>query len=72
MRYGQIEIRKNPDGSLDEIFAKNVTIHIEQMGLENWWMKIADKSGKEIHVNFVRKSGVSATVYSDDRVVEIP
>ncbi len=40
-----VEIRKNGDGSIDEIFAKNCAIHIEQMDNSGWYIGIDGKDG---------------------------
>jgi hypothetical protein len=57
-----IEIRNNDDGSLDEIVAHGVTIHLEQMDTTNWWMSI-EKDGRLLHVNFTtRRATITARV----------
>jgi len=33
-----VEIRRNPDGSIDEIAAKGADLHIEQMSDDGWFM----------------------------------
>lgn len=33
-----VEIRRNPDGSIDEIVAKAANLHIEQMSNDGWFM----------------------------------
>ncbi len=33
-----VEIRRNPGGSIDEIVAKGVGLHIEQMSDDGWFM----------------------------------
>ncbi len=33
-----VEVRKNPDGSIDEIVAKNCDLHIEQMSTDGWYV----------------------------------
>lgn len=40
----EIEVRRNADGSLDEIVASGVTVHLEQMSEKSWWLGI-DKGG---------------------------
>lgn len=39
-----VEIRRNDDGSIDEIVAKGCDVHIEQMNFQTWWMQI----GREV------------------------
>jgi hypothetical protein len=33
-----VEIRKNADGTIDEIVAKGADLHIEQMSDDGWYM----------------------------------
>lgn len=40
-----VEIRRNPDGSIDEIVAKNCTLHVEQMSNDGWFMGIDGPDG---------------------------
>jgi hypothetical protein len=57
-----LEIRRNEDGSLDEIVAHDVTIHLEQMSGGHWWMSI-ESAGRLFHVNFTaRRATIIATV----------
>jgi hypothetical protein len=35
-----IEVRRNPDGTLDEIVAENCTVHLEQMDDGCWWLAV--------------------------------
>ena len=53
------EIRRNPDGTIDEIVATGVDIHLEQMDKGDWYLNITDgeattqiyfASKKRIHV----------------------
>jgi hypothetical protein len=38
-----VEIRRNEDGSVDEIVAKGCDVHIEQMTDRQWWMQIGNE-----------------------------
>jgi hypothetical protein len=50
MKY--IEIRRNDDALLNEIVAKNATIHLEQMDNMCWWLRIThDKETIRIFFN---------------------
>jgi hypothetical protein len=40
-----VEIRKNDDGSIDEIVAKGCAVHVEQMTDDGWYMGIDGKDG---------------------------
>ena len=52
-----IEIRRNEDGSLDEIVAHNAWVHLEQMGGNYWWMRI-EVEGRAVVVNFTTDRAV--------------
>jgi hypothetical protein len=43
------EIRRNPDGTLDEIVASGCEFHLEHMSAGQWWMSIRS-GGVETHV----------------------
>lgn len=38
-----VEIRRNDDGSVDEIVAKGCDVHIEQMDHDHFWMQIGNE-----------------------------
>ncbi len=40
-----VEIRKNDDGSIDEIIAEGCDLHIEQMTGHGWYIGITGKDG---------------------------
>ena len=58
---GVIEIRRNPDGSLDEIVAPG--FHLEQMSDTHWWMEI----GEGLHVHLYAKRGTIRANVEDER-----
>jgi hypothetical protein len=61
-----IEIRRDEDGSLDEIVAHDVAIHLEQMSDTHWWMSI-EKAGRLYHLNLTaRRAKITATVEAAD------
>lgn len=52
------EERKDDDGSLDEVVARDVkTFHLERMSDEGWWMALYLKDGTTYHVNLVGNKG---------------
>ena len=61
-----IEIRRNEDGSLDEIVASDVAIHLEQMSDGHWWMSI-EKHGclYRPQPQWARRAKITATVERD-------
>lgn len=57
-----IDIRRNDDGSLDEIAAPSATIHLERLDDNHWWLRI-EQDGRLYHVNFTaRRAKIAATV----------
>ena len=58
---GPIEIRRNRDGSLDEVVAQNVFVHLEQMADNSWWMGVSTPDNTHlIHVNFYAEGTIEA------------
>jgi hypothetical protein len=62
-----IEIRSNPDESIDEIIAHGCTLHIERMSDSEWWMEIGAADGSYRHFWIGAKNGRS---YVDLRLTE--
>ena len=40
-----VEIRRNPDGSIDEIVAHACNVHVEQMDAAGWYMGVMASDG---------------------------
>lgn len=58
---GPIEIRRNRDGSLDEVVAQNVFVHLEQMADNSWWMGVSTPDNTHlVHVNFYSERVIEA------------
>jgi len=53
-----IEIRRNADGTIDEIVADAKWFHIEQMSATHWWIGIDLPNGSEWHVNLYSKARI--------------
>lgn len=51
-----IQVRRNEDGSLDEIRADGCDVHLEQMDEDRWWLAI-EKDGCRQVVWFTTKEG---------------
>jgi hypothetical protein len=68
-----IEVRRNPDGSLDEIVANDCMVHLEQMDEGHWWMGIYKNNYRQV-VNFsaVRADLNVAHSEMDDWPPDIP
>lgn len=67
---GPIEIRRNRDGSLDEVVAQNVFVHLEQMANNSWWMGVSTPDNAHlVHVNFYSEGVIEAEA-EDQRVDE--
>ena len=60
-----LEIRRNKDGSLDEIVCSGAFVHLAQMDSNYWWMMI-EKDGQTVHVNFFSKQPISVLAEKDD------
>ena len=57
-----IDIRRNDDGSLDEIVAEGASVHLEQLSPGHWWMGI-EQAGRLYHLNLTaRRAKITATV----------
>jgi hypothetical protein len=51
-----IEIRKNDDGTLDEVCANPCRFHLEQMDDGHWWMEIeGEQHPARFHINLFTK-----------------
>src|SRR3990167_6738076 len=57
-----MDIRKDDDGKLDEIVARNCTVHLERIDERDYWMAICSHDGKELHVNFLACKNVTVTL----------
>lgn len=55
------EIRRNDDGSVDEVVTWG-WIHIEQLATNSWWIGIDTADGRLLHVNFHAKGRISILV----------
>lgn len=54
----QIEIRRNPDGTPDEIVGHSHFFHLEQMGDGHWFLIIGDQ-----RVNFTSRGKIKVTAH---------
>ena len=53
-RVAPLEVRRNADGSLDEVVARCADVHLEQMHGRGWFLSVGDvkvwlESGRAIH-----------------------
>jgi hypothetical protein len=53
-------IRKNDDGTIDEIVAKDCTLHIEQMTNDGWYIGVTASDGSYWQFWIGAKNGRSA------------
>lgn len=66
-----MEIRKNDDGTLDEVFAPVVqNFHLEQMDDGHWWLGF-EADGRSWHMNFHARGKITARI-SDEGPAESP
>jgi hypothetical protein len=56
-----IEVRKNADGTLDEIVAKDASVHLEQMDDEVWWLSVIS-GDREVRVFLQSARPIKATI----------
>lgn len=56
-----LEVRRNDDGSLDEVVCSQAFVHLEQMSATHWWM-VVERDGKQVTVNFSSRSKITARV----------
>ena len=45
---------ENGDAELDEVVARNATVHLEAMADNHWWL-LVESGGQSVHVNFYTK-----------------
>ncbi|HJQ37183.1 MAG TPA: hypothetical protein VKB93_08595 [Thermoanaerobaculia bacterium] len=58
---GPMEIRRNADGTLDEVVANDVVVHLEQMADNCWWMGVSTADNAHlVHVNFYSETKIEA------------
>lgn len=60
-----VEVRKNPDGTLDEVVGSGY-VHLEQMDSGHWWIGIGYRD--VLHINLHSRREITATVM-DERIV---
>ena len=60
-----LEIRRNDDGTLDEIVATGASVHLEQMGGNHWWMLI-EAGSRCVHVNITTAKATIRAECDDD------
>lgn len=51
------DVRRNENGTLDEVLAKAVDIHVEQMDDGAWWMGIYHVDGRVDHLRITSRDG---------------
>ena len=56
---GDCEVRRNEDGTLDEVVASNCWFHLEQMDDDHWWMRVETSDGA-VTVNLGSKKPIHA------------
>lgn len=50
------KVRRNEDGTLDEVVADGCYFHLEQMSDSAWWL-VVDSGGVAVSVNLFTKRG---------------
>ncbi len=54
-----VEVRRNDDGSLDEIVAHNAFVHLERVDKDSWWL-LVEANDFEVRVNLSSKRKIKA------------
>lgn len=63
MTPSRFEIRRNDDGTIDEIVADEIaSMHVEQMSAGHWWIGLTLRDGREWHLNLFSKRGAAITL----------
>lgn len=71
----KLEIRRNDDGTIDEVVADGVSVHLEQMSTDGWFLGIDAPDGRYWQFWLGAKNSRSAVVVrhtesSDDQQSE--
>lgn len=53
-----IEVRRNEDGTLDEIVAEGCSVHLEQMDVGSWWLAVEKNGYRQVVWFAAPKRGV--------------
>jgi hypothetical protein len=64
-----LEIRRNPDGTIDEIVSERCAVHIEQMDNARWFMSLDTPDGTQYRFWLGSKNGKSHVVFRHDETI---
>lgn len=59
------EVRTNDDGTLDEVVASGVDLHIEQLSANQWWMGITKDGKRQVVVFSTDRATIGAHTERD-------
>lgn len=59
------EVRCNPDGTVDEIVADGVSVHLEQLRDGQWWMMLSAPDGTALRVVFTTRRGAAIVALAE-------
>lgn len=62
-----IEVRRNEDGSLDEVVASDAFVHLEQMSDKSWWLGVQKDGYRQVVWFGIEKGKLVARSECDDR-----
>ena len=65
-------IRRNDDGSIDEIMAQDCAIHVEQMSNDSWYMGLQASDGSYWQFWFGSKNRKSAVEFRHTETTQLP
>lgn len=61
-----LEIRLNPNGTLDEVVCENAYVHLERVNNAEWSLRVMDdKTGKSVNVWLVARGKIMATIEAE-------
>jgi hypothetical protein len=72
MSDAAVVIRKNDDGTIDEIIANSCSVHVEQMDTSSWYMGIDAADGSYWQFWFGAKNGRSAVEFRHTETFRAP
>lgn len=66
-----VEIRRNDDGTIDEVVAKGCDLHIEQMSADGWYMGLDMPDGTCWQFWFGSKNGKTPVEFRHTETYQI-
>ncbi len=64
-----VEVRRNTNGTIDEIVSERCSVHVEQMDTARWFMSIETPDGTQWRFWLGAKNSRSAVVMRHDETI---